>query len=572
MKTTPGSNPQCDTASKPETKSEVTPESNLNANTEEPVLLRMPSEILTAICRHLLNKDIKAFRLACPTICHAIPPRFTRVFLSPNPRNLEVFRAVAAHPTFRLGVREIVVDDARLADPTQLWDRQNDGSSDETPIHGGSDTEDATNTAWFNRRCARNLKELRNRNVNDTENLVARAARAEEREAQSPLEKCQQHYDALLCQQFEVMAAGEDARALVEGLDAFPALERITVTPSTHGYLYTSLYRTPMIRNFPRGFNYPIPRGWPTYKGATMMHPLNRWTTRMGWTADDVSREKAHWRALVLVLETLAARVLNGGKAVVPELVFDVHALNTGISPYMLTDDCDEYENLALLLRQPGFRRLDLPILVTGTPPDEVSLLENGRLKSLLAGARHLQHFRLRFDGHAYEEVPFSRRFFPLQKLLPLKSWDQLRHFGLSNAVVRIADLVDALVALPATLRSVELSFLKFERRSDEDVRGETHAMLLERIKARVAEAAWAANQPRVTLGMAKVRANVTGRGLWLSKEIGDYLYGFGRNPFGTHEDILLPGMGWLADEYDPEFERPYKAYKDYRALWYGEG
>ncbi|TQV93220.1 Cyclin-like F-box [Cordyceps javanica] len=516
-----------------------------------PPLLRFPSEILAAICSHLPNRDIKALRLAAgPALCHAVPPRFARVFLSPDPTNLAVFRAVAAHPTFRLAVREIVLHGRHAND--------HDAGGE-----GGS--------------------------------AARRAARDAQRDAQPPLESSYQHYLALLRAQGRAVAEGADERALAEGLDAFPALERITVTPATHGYLYTPLYRTPMIRALPLGFNYPIPRGWPTSsrqeeaRSAPTPAPpvLHPWVTADAWTEEDVAREKARWRGLMLTIRTLAERIRSGRGVPVPELVVDVHSLRTGVSPYMLAQDCDEHRDLALVLRQPGFRRLDLPVLVAGTRPEDAALLDDGRLKRLLAEARHLQHFRLRVDGEA--ETPAGaggggagggagggqrRRFIPLQSLLPLDAWPALRHLGLSGVRVRVADLVGALGALPPTLRSVELSFLVFpSAEEDGGLRRDNHAALLDAMKARLTS--WAARprgqRPSVTVGLAKAAGNVDGRGLWCAAEIGAFLYGDGPNPFGWHRDVLLPGVGWLADEYDEDFARPYLAYKDYRALWYSE-
>ncbi|EGX95321.1 hypothetical protein CCM_03593 [Cordyceps militaris CM01] len=547
------------------------------------LLLDFPSEILAGICQHLPNSDIKSLRLAAPSLCHAVPPRFTRVFLSPDPSNLAVFRAVAAHPTFRLGVREIVVDDARLPDITRRRDCFNDTTNQEerdisasdNAIQRGLEASDNQQVSpgshgvyssdpepmmmWFSLRRQRNRLELRGRHANDSGNVAGRAARDAQRAAEPPVEQTYQHYRDLLRAQEASMETGEDMQALVDGLAAFPALERITITPATHGFLYTPLYYTPMIRNLPYGFNYPLPRGWPTSKERplqeTLLQELFPWVPSPGWTADSVEREKARWRGLVLVLRALATRVQDGGSAV-PELVMDVHSLNTGVSPYMLAQECEERDYLALILRQPGFRRLDLPILLAGVQPNDVALLGNGLLKSLLAEARDLKHFRLRGDGQLDPASPSPQRFFPLKSLLPLDTWSSLRHFGLSKFVVRVPDLVDALGALPATLRTVELSFLIF---SPLDMgRRENHGMLLKTMREKLK---WADRlpeaRPRVTMGLAKAKNNVEGRGLWFSDEIGTFLYESGQNPFGWQRDVLLPGAGWVADEYDADFARP---------------
>lgn len=47
-------------------------------------------------------------------------------------------------------------------------------------------------------------------------------------------------------------------------LQRFPSLKRITITPTTHRWLFCPLYETPTIRILPYSFNYPIPHSWPT--------------------------------------------------------------------------------------------------------------------------------------------------------------------------------------------------------------------------------------------------------------------------------------------------------------------
>ncbi|KAM3551546.1 hypothetical protein MY1884_007669 [Beauveria asiatica] len=565
-------------------------DSEPKATADEPVpLTRVPSEVLASVCSYLSNKDIKALRLAAPTICHAVPPRFTRVFLSPNPRNLEVFRAIASHPTFRLGVREIVYDDARLEDPQQqvfrLTRTSNFGTNNHFRIElmnianreqlcaGPPDArspfkrEDTIKHGWFGLHRQRNLLVMQGRNANDMGNVEGQVVRQKQRAAETPLVESFRYYMDLLSKQVRVIQTEDDIDALMEGMEAFPALQRITVTPATHGYLYTPLYYTPMIRNFPYGFNYAIPRGWPMMNDLTL-DPITPWVTVPGHSDLNVCAEKSRWRGLVLVIKTLAERIRKGQR-VVPELVFDVHSLNTGVSPYMLTEDCEEYQNLALILHQTNFRRLDLPILISQFPSANLGMLMNGKLKSLLAQARHLEHFRLGGNGQVYSTVSQNTPFFPLRSLLPVDAWPHLRHFGLSKFTVRASDLVATLGALPRTLRTVELSFLHFD---GIDGRRAGHTILLENMKK---ELDWAcrepAARPRVTLGLAKARNNVSGRGLWFSKEIGEFLYNGKENPFKWPRDVLLPGVGWLVDEYDEDFARPYVEYKDYRALWYSE-
>jgi hypothetical protein len=78
------------------------------------LLTELPAELLHLIVGYLPNKSIKALRLTCRTLCNAAQLRLDRVFLSANPLNIAVFRAVADSDTYRHGVKEIVWDDARL--------------------------------------------------------------------------------------------------------------------------------------------------------------------------------------------------------------------------------------------------------------------------------------------------------------------------------------------------------------------------------------------------------------------------------------------------------------------------
>jgi hypothetical protein len=70
------------------------------------------------------------------------------------------------------------------------------------------------------------------------------------------------YFQELLRQENEVLASKADIDAFRYGLERFPFLQRVTVTPSAHGFLFAPIYETPMIRAFPRGFNYPMPQPW----------------------------------------------------------------------------------------------------------------------------------------------------------------------------------------------------------------------------------------------------------------------------------------------------------------------
>lgn len=75
-----------------------------------------------------------------------------------------------------------------------------------------------------------------------------------------PLIESWAYYQQLIRQQDEILQSGTDITALAYALSRFPSLYRVTVTPAAHGFLFNPLYATPIIREFPIGFNYPIPR------------------------------------------------------------------------------------------------------------------------------------------------------------------------------------------------------------------------------------------------------------------------------------------------------------------------
>ncbi|KAL2821458.1 hypothetical protein BDW59DRAFT_150116 [Aspergillus cavernicola] len=64
-------------------------------------LLHLPTEIITLICNYLPNGSIKALRLTCEEACNTARLRLNRVFLSANPLNISVFRAIADSEIFR---------------------------------------------------------------------------------------------------------------------------------------------------------------------------------------------------------------------------------------------------------------------------------------------------------------------------------------------------------------------------------------------------------------------------------------------------------------------------------------
>lgn len=229
-------------------------------------LVGLPDELLNGILCQLRNRDLKHLRLTCRFLRCRAHLHIDRVFISANSQNVEVFRAIADHEIFRMGITEIIWDDARL----QNWEPE------DPELDGDSDDNSGGCPDWFERACEANAEKMIGRAI-DKGNPIGDIAREKQLEAQLPYKASWAYYQKLIQQQDEVLASGADIDAFLYGLDRSPSLTRITITPAAHGFPFSPLYQTPMIRRFPYGFNYLIPRNtWPTIKHVEPeAHPWN---------------------------------------------------------------------------------------------------------------------------------------------------------------------------------------------------------------------------------------------------------------------------------------------------------
>ena len=154
-------------------------------------MLRLPPEIVKTIVDHVPNSTIKNLRLTCRLYLETVALRLDRVFISANPRNVEVFTAIANHEVFRTKITEIIWDDAllyvwpvprnateayyRSDDDYQDYAEEKDDACDKNGIDWRGDV-----PGWFCKACRSNvyfIKGACNKYLNGP-NLVARDQQA----------------------------------------------------------------------------------------------------------------------------------------------------------------------------------------------------------------------------------------------------------------------------------------------------------------------------------------------------------------------------------------------------------
>uniref|UniRef100_A0A0D2YDW6 F-box domain-containing protein n=1 Tax=Fusarium oxysporum (strain Fo5176) TaxID=660025 RepID=A0A0D2YDW6_FUSOF len=330
--------------------------------------------------------------------------KITRIFISPSPRNIDVLLGVANHDIYRKEIEEIIWDDSPLEsiewntgtpcchDTVDEWSEE-DNSEDDAYAEPYSQESEESNRKKFSR--------------------------------------------------FKLMK-----RAFLYALERFPNLTTIEVTPAAHGQLYMPLYTTPMIRELPYGFPYPIPRGWPCPAYDTFPHDVEE-------KGDD------WWRSFRFVIKALA----NMDQRRISELVLDNHYLPTGINPFIFTSCDDDYNNICKVVEKPGFNRFVLS-LITGWIRDDGEyedwgFYRNGSIRKFLAKASDLEEMVFKTDYNLGDgSLVGMRDYVSLFDLFPLDAWPKLRHFGLVGMQVTQENLISFLRQLPSTVRSIDLSFL----------------------------------------------------------------------------------------------------------------
>lgn len=260
----------------------------------------------------------------------------------------------------------------------------------------------------------------------------------------------------------------------------------------------------------------------------------------------------------------IATRILAKENHNISEFIIDVNHLPTGLNCTMLDHPCEEYDNIAMVLKHPGLRRLDLSFIIRGIEREDVDWrsFRNGRLHQALSEASEIEDVRLYTAVKArkpYGAGPI-RHLVPLQSIFPIERWSRLRYFELSRFLVIQTDVISLLSALPKTLRSVHLSNLQFL-----DNGGTWYGLLTEMRKLTSENILWpereGTSRPKLTIFysdyIALYGGGTFGRGIWLEKEVHDYLFRDGENPFEIPPWIgVKRGFGIKRDAFETDYAR----------------
>lgn len=227
--------------------------------------------------------------------------------------------------------------------------------------------------------------------------------------------------------------------------------------------------------------------------------------------------------------------------------------LPTGLNCTSFDEPCEEYDHFTTVLKNPGFRRLDITLLVCEESQQGLEAcwrsLLNGRLRRALCEARGMEEFRLHmtFSDALYTKDRYP--LIPLQSIVPVEKWSNLCHLELSGLVISQDDCVSFLRTLPKSVCSIELSMLRFLDAGD-------WYLMLQDLRRMVFETTL---KPRITLGLPISKSNPElGRGKWIEKEVQGFLYSEGENPFEEDYPLQVPlGVGVMKDVFEPNFERP---------------
>ncbi|CAJ0552948.1 Ff.00g010260.m01.CDS01 [Fusarium sp. VM40] len=205
-----------------------------------PDLIEYITSILPDADRHNLGRTCRYLSL--------LIPHQTCAVLSPDIHNIAAFRNLANDSIRRKEVTTIVYDDARLYRPST------DDHYHGVPAVPPEDTHDLDIgdetgvPSWYRKGYRISLRFIKAYGHSQQQRFEVA------QRFLNPLSPRESYeiYQNLGAQQDHVIATGLDIVTLREGLDKFPNLRRVILTPAAHGTPVKPLFYTPMINRLPR--------------------------------------------------------------------------------------------------------------------------------------------------------------------------------------------------------------------------------------------------------------------------------------------------------------------------------
>ncbi|EFX04611.1 hypothetical protein CMQ_1539 [Grosmannia clavigera kw1407] len=488
-------------------------------------LADLPLELWFLTCSFLPNRDIKSLRLVDRAAWSRTALRLSRVFLSASPQDIDVFRKIADHECFRRGITEIIWDDAPL--PNGLEEERRD----DTATYA---IREDSYPGWFFRSCEYNkrcLREHYKQNRRQAEELIA---------AMLPVTESWAYFRRWREKQLRVISTGSDAAAFAYGLRRFKSLRRIQVTAVVHGRtIGFPLYETPAIRALPRGFNYPLPRGW-IENEESGDHSINA-----GFDSAPYANPWP-WRGVRICLSQLAKAVAcrqEGDKTPcrITDLSLQDDIYDVGINSRMFEEElCPTYDSLVTSLRRLDLRHFHLSLAVDDQRHRDWQAFRSRRLQSALAAiGPMLESLTLGTNLLANMASIDLAHHVPLKTIFPpgvAKCWPRLDTLRLYGFWVTKTDVIALLASLPRTVRRIILGELEFVDAED-NWRGLLYAMR-DTLGWRERPAA-----ERPSVAIFKLTDNNGSRRLgqstWADASTNEFLYGDGICPYGDLDDPL---------------------------------
>ncbi|KAK7723628.1 hypothetical protein SLS57_004442 [Botryosphaeria dothidea] len=532
-----------------------------------PPILHLPVELLSQITACLPNSSIKSLRLTCRFLSNACPFRLSRIFLSPHPTNISVFLEIAAHPTLRTRIKEIIWDDALLLPYISANHYANEYAFDHAscpdPLRSDDPAFAARRASLWGSATTPPMNAMTALNVYRTSYLAPQAA---------------------------VIATDADVAALRTGLRAFPNLSRVAVTADAWGPCWLApKHETPLFRAMSQGFWMPLPRAW--HGDVVERHRRNasvgmavagdQWDWEMH-LARPWDQERACFRGYrVLIGELLALHAEKPSHAV-REFVVDVGRACNGLHHALFAaphESAGDFLVGVRLFASVPLTRLDLAInaycaqaMYHGAVPSPWHCFGPDLRRALEGLGGALRHFALastfvsaqdRDASYLTEELPAV-----LDEWLPVERWPHLESLGLARLVVDTDALLRLLGALPAgSIKKVEL-----------DTLAPSTSMwdLMWRLRREVVRAdggGWTEEHPRVVF-MEEMPQPTSFPGIprrlsaLVDEEVNDFLYqdsaeeDAGKGvpcPFDTDRRPvgISDGVWYVVDAYDPDWRVP---------------